>query len=71
MTNKDYTNEYDAQHFLLIVIVALAPCFMMGVYVFGLDMLDNMIGGCGAAVLLTFLMGKVQDIKVSKSEKSF
>ena len=67
MTNKDYTNEYDAQHFLLIVIVALAPCFMMGVYVFGLDMLDNMIGGCGAAVLLTFLMGKIQDIKVSKS----
>ncbi len=51
-------NEYDAQQTLLIIIVALTPCFMMGVYVFGLDMLDNMLGGCGLAVLISWIMWK-------------
>ncbi len=55
---KDYrTTEYDPQRFMLVSMTALVPCFMMGVYVFGLDMLDNMLGGCGLAVILAWLTG--------------
>lgn len=66
MTIKDRTIAYDEQRALLIVITALAPCFMMGVYVFGLDMLDNMLGGCGSAVLLAWLMNRVESSRKSK-----
>ncbi len=55
--------EYDAQRYMLIMIVALTPCFMMGVYVFGLDMLDKMLGGCGLAVLISVAAGKISDMR--------
>ncbi|MBQ3281441.1 MAG: RnfABCDGE type electron transport complex subunit D [Eubacterium sp.] len=70
MKSNNQTTGYDAQRYLLVVIAALTPCFMMGVYVFGLDMLDNMLGGCGLAVLLAWLMGKVSDAVRSKSSEA-
>lgn len=67
MGNNRIKTEYDAQRYMLIVIVALVPCFMMGVYVYGLDMLDKMLGGCGLAVLLSWLMGKAAEKNSAKS----
>ena len=51
------------------MIVALTPCFMMGVYVFGLDMLDNMLGGCGLAVLAAWGLGMADNARRSKPLK--
>ena len=51
------------------MIVALTPCFMMGVYVFGLDMLDNMLGGCGLAVLAAWGLGMADNARQSKPLK--
>ena len=50
-------------------MVALTPCFMMGVYVFGLDMLDNMLGGCGLAVLAAWGLGMADNARRSKPLK--
>lgn len=70
MIRNDRTIEYDSQRVMLVVITALTPCFMMGVYVFGLDMLDKMLGGCGLAVLLAWLMRKAAAVRASKSESA-
>ena len=70
MIGNDKVTEYDAQRVLLVVIMALTPCFMMGVYVFGLDMLDNMLGGCGLAVVLAWLMRKAGEVRASKPESA-
>ena len=67
MIRNDRTIEYDEQRVMLVVITALIPCFMMGIYVFGLDMLDNMLGGCGLAVLLAWLIRKADAARASKS----
>ena len=69
MDNNGRITEYDAQQVMLIMIVALTPCFMMGVYVFGLDMLDNMLGGCGLAVLAAWGLGMADNARQSKPLK--
>ena len=69
MDNNGRITEYDAQQVMLIMIVALTPCFMMGVYVFGLDMLDNMLGGCGLAVLAAWGLGMADNARRSKPLK--
>lgn len=69
MIADNRTTEYDAQKVLLIVIAALSPCFMMGVYVFGLDMLDNMLGGCGSAVLMAWAIDMARKDRMEKHDR--